>query len=206
MAMTRLNRMLMQLSNLYFGLAAISAVTSVLPFVKIILDYGWQVFRIAHPYEWWLVIMLFFPFLFLTACSLMSGFGIRKFIEFADDLEAVRRKIEAEHAIVNSKPLPIMSRLDRLLSLVSNIFMLLAAASAIAALLPFLVPLVSRGWGGLMRSVNRDLLTMMMSFFSSLFLMAFSLLSALGIRRFLGVSDDLKAVRAKLESKGGCDG
>lgn len=206
MAMTRLNRMLLLLSNIFFGLAAASAVTSVLPFVKIILDYGWQVFRLDPGFEWWIVILVFFPCWFLTVCALMPGLGIRKFIGFADDLEAVRRKLEAEHAIVNSKPLPLMSRLDRLLYLVSNIFMLLAAASAIAALLPFLVPLVSRGWDGLIRSVNRELLTMMMSFFSCLFLMAFSLLSALGIRKFLGVSDDLKAVRAKLESKGGCDG
>lgn len=94
--MTRMTRLLLLLSNFFIGLAALSAVTSVIPFVIILKDYGWHVFRVDLGSDWWFVILVFFPGLFLTACTLLSGLGIRKFIEFADDLKAVRAKLESQ--------------------------------------------------------------------------------------------------------------
>ena len=89
-----LNRSLLLLSNTFFVLAAVSAVTSLLPFI-VALWGGWAQFIRSLPYDLLMMLTTVFSFAFLTAFTLMAGLGIRKFLSVADTVSAIRQKLEA---------------------------------------------------------------------------------------------------------------
>ena len=93
--MSRLNQTLLLVSNLFIGLAVVSAVTSVIPVIWSLTEYGWAYFVRTLPNTLPMMLTAFFSCAFLTACSLMAGLGIRKFLSVADTVSAIRRKLEA---------------------------------------------------------------------------------------------------------------